>query len=73
MKEWAARFKKVADSVIQAMPATPEEYVKKLPELIPLYQAYGAHNVATKVVFDVGFNQLSEETKTPLTKNQNNK
>ncbi|MDO8571694.1 MAG: PEP-utilizing enzyme, partial [bacterium] len=29
----------------------------------PHYQAYGAHNVATKIAFDVGYDKLSKETK----------
>ena len=37
-----------------------------MPELLKRYQLYGAHNVATKIAFDVGHDKLSDEAKNLL-------
>ena len=63
VKKWASQFKKCADILIGEMPESPEEFIEKLPELLPHYQAYGAHNAATKIAFDAGYNRLSKKTK----------
>lgn len=63
VKQWSSRFKSFADKIIRETPTTAEGYIRKLPELIPHYQAYGAHNVATKIAFDVGYDKLSKESK----------
>jgi phosphoenolpyruvate synthase/pyruvate phosphate dikinase len=63
VKEWATQFKKKADRIKKEIFITAEEFIRKLPELLPYYQAYGAYSAATKIVFDVGYEKLSKETK----------
>ncbi|MFM2330958.1 MAG: hypothetical protein RLZZ26_465 [Candidatus Parcubacteria bacterium] len=63
VETWARQFKQFADTFLAHMPSSTEEFIKKLPELLSLYQDYGAHSAATKIAFDVGHDKLSPETK----------
>jgi len=63
VREWASQFKKTADRIRREISVPAEQYIKKLPELLRHYQAYGSHNVATKIAFDVGHDKLTRETK----------
>ena len=63
VKTWAKQFRDASDAVISRIPESTEEFITKTPELLPHYQAYAAHSVATKIAFDVGFKHLSTEAR----------
>jgi len=63
LRTWARQFKELADVVVRETPAETAAFIAKFTDLLPHLQAYGAHSAATKVVFDVGFDKLSQETK----------
>ncbi len=63
---WVEQFKKTADEVLRRVPKSPKEFLEQFSELLPFYEAYGAYNVATKIVFDVCYNELSQSAKERL-------
>ncbi len=52
VKKWGENFKLAADEIVGKINTTPEEFLRKLRSLDESYKAYGAYNVATKVVFN---------------------
>ena len=66
VRKWSDTFKESADKVRKEISISVEEYIKNLPELLKHYQLYGAHNVATKIAFDIGHDKLSNEAKNLL-------
>jgi phosphohistidine swiveling domain-containing protein len=63
LKKWTTQFKELADIVVRETPLATEAFINKFADLLPHLQAYGAHNAATKIVFDVGYDKLSREAK----------
>ncbi len=61
--EMAKDFKQVAGEIMSVISQSPNNFIKKLKLFNPLYEIFGAYNVATKVVFDVMYDELDKKTK----------